>query len=307
VSGESVGYAYDALGRRVIRTDAVGVTRYFYANPGNPMLLTAMRDAAGVVTTYYYDDDGLLFAFQRGSSRYYVATDQVGSPRVVVDAAGTVVKLLAYDAFGLPTSDSAPAFELPIGFAGGLADPLTGLVHFMFRDYDPVSGRWSSRDPARFGGGDFNLYAYVHSNPVQYRDPLGLGIGISGDLYDIIGFEGEIVISGKGMSACVGVGAGFGGGLEFKRADPVARSGRYIAIEAEVTGGPLTVGAGAEMDPCGEWSTKPLKWGGGPLKFEEGDGEGEVSMDPTDWTQESLTGGKGEVKVVMKYCATTLD
>ena len=47
-----------------------------------------MRAPSGELTTYHYDEDGLLFALERGGARYYVATDQVGTPRVVTDAAG---------------------------------------------------------------------------------------------------------------------------------------------------------------------------------------------------------------------------
>ena len=86
---------------------------------------------------------------------------------MISDAAGTVVKRLDYDAFGGVTADSAPAFDLPIGSAGGLADGLTGLVNFGLRDYDPAAGRWTARDAALFAGQQANLYAYVGNDPVQ--------------------------------------------------------------------------------------------------------------------------------------------
>lgn len=42
------------------------------------------------------------------------------------------------------------------------------------RDYDPETGRWLSKDPILFGGGDTNLYGYVMADPVNFIDPLGL-------------------------------------------------------------------------------------------------------------------------------------
>jgi RHS repeat-associated protein len=42
------------------------------------------------------------------------------------------------------------------------------------RDYDPVVGRWTSKDPIRFGGGQSNLYVYLHNDPVNSIDPSGL-------------------------------------------------------------------------------------------------------------------------------------
>jgi RHS repeat-associated protein len=175
VGGQTVTYAYDGHGRRVARTDGTGTHQYLYGDPATPHLVTASRAPTGGLTTYYYDDAGLLFALKRGASWYYVATDQVGTPRVVVDAAGVAVKELEHDAFGNILSDSNPAFDLPIGFAGGLVDEVTGLVRFGFRDYDPAIGSWLARDPALYAGGQTNLYAYVGADPVGRRDPSGLG------------------------------------------------------------------------------------------------------------------------------------
>jgi hypothetical protein len=36
----------------------------------------------------YYDEAGLLFALHRGGAHYFVAADQVGTPRVVTDSKG---------------------------------------------------------------------------------------------------------------------------------------------------------------------------------------------------------------------------
>ena len=69
--------------------------------------------------------------------------------------------------------DTNPGFQ-PFGFAGGLYDYETGLVRFGARDYDPEVGRWTSKDPWLYRGGDTELYGYVQSNPVTFFDPYGL-------------------------------------------------------------------------------------------------------------------------------------
>src|SRR5712691_578551 len=101
-------------------------------------------------------------------------TDQLGSPRVVIDTAtGAIAQRLDYDTFGNVVLDTNPGFQ-PFGFGGGLYDPLTGLVHFGAREYDPETGRWTTKDPLGFGGGDANLYTYVGNDPVNNVDIRGL-------------------------------------------------------------------------------------------------------------------------------------
>jgi RHS repeat-associated protein len=177
VGGHAITYTYDGFGRRVTRKDDSGTYQYFYGNPEEFFEITAVRGPSGILSVYYYDEDGFLFALQRGSTWYYTATDQVGTPRVVSDATGSPVRTLGYDSFGKVIADSNPAFDLPIGFAGGLTDGDTGLVRFGYRDYEAEVGRWTARDPVFFGVDQFNLYAYVSNDPVNFRDPEGTGVG----------------------------------------------------------------------------------------------------------------------------------
>lgn len=106
---------------------------------------------------------------------YRTLSDHLGSPRLVVNLTdGTIAQRLDYDEFGniLPSSTN-PGFQ-PFGFAGGLYDQDTKLTRFGARDYDAETGRWTAKDPIRFGSGDVNLYGYVLSDPVNGVDPIGL-------------------------------------------------------------------------------------------------------------------------------------
>lgn len=46
-------------------------------------------------------------------------------------------------------------------------------MRFGARDYDSETGRWTSKDPILFDGGDTNLYGYVLNDPVNWVDPAG--------------------------------------------------------------------------------------------------------------------------------------
>jgi RHS repeat-associated protein len=78
---------------------------------------------------------------------------------------------LEYAAFGAVTG----AGWMPQGLAGGLFDPDTGLVRFGARDYDPQTGRLTSKDPILGQGGQANLYVYTNNDPVNFGDPRGTG------------------------------------------------------------------------------------------------------------------------------------
>jgi RHS repeat-associated protein len=110
----------------------------------------------------------------RGGVTYRIVTDHLGSPRLVVDTAtGAIAQRIDYDEFGQILLDSNPGFQ-PFGFAGGLYDQHTGLTRFGARDYDPFTGRWTTKDPIRFTGANTNLYAYVRNAPLGAIDPFGL-------------------------------------------------------------------------------------------------------------------------------------
>jgi RHS repeat-associated protein len=94
--------------------------------------------------------------------------------RLVVDTLnGTTVQRIDYDAWGNVALDTNPGFQ-PFAFGGGLYDVDTKLVRFGARDYDPETGRWTTKDPIGFRGGDTNLYAYVRNDPINKTDADGL-------------------------------------------------------------------------------------------------------------------------------------
>ena len=134
----------------------------------------AELDASGIVvsTFAYADRANTPSLMRRAGSAYRIIADHLGSVRLVVNVAtGQIAQRMDYDEFGNVILDTSPGFQ-PFGFLGGIYDRDTGLVRLGARDYDPVTGRWTAKDPAGFGGGE-NLYLYGDGDPVNMADVTG--------------------------------------------------------------------------------------------------------------------------------------
>ncbi|WP_049722419.1 carbohydrate-binding protein [Gilvimarinus polysaccharolyticus] len=221
---KSITYRHNALGNRVAKlVDGVLVEKYLWQDLTT---LLATYDGQGNLKQRFEHTLGHTpTSFTQGGQRYFIQTDHLGSPRVVTDNSGAVIKSIGYDSYGVVIEDSNPAFKIPFGFAGGLYDADTGLVRFGFRDYDPDIGRWTARDPIGFGGGDTNLYGYVSNNPIQFVDLNGLQADLNGGRHipyagststdvlmtehkvgtvlDTSNFSGEYVVFGHGNTEII--------------------------------------------------------------------------------------------------------
>jgi RHS repeat-associated protein len=170
---QAISYRHNAMGQRVAKlVDGVVTEQYLWQDLTT---LLAIYDGAGHLRQRFeYTLGHTPTSFTQDGQRYFIQTDHLGSPRVITDGSGNLVKVIDYDSYGNVTQDSNPAFAIPFGFAGGLQDADTGLIRFGYRDYDPETGRWTARDPIGFAGGDTNLYGYVLGDPVSGLDLTGL-------------------------------------------------------------------------------------------------------------------------------------
>lgn len=217
--GTQVRYDLDAMGRRAaVRKNGTVTGRYLYGLEAIGPVAELNADNTVRSRFVYATRSHVPDYMVRDGITYRFVTDEQGSVRRVVNTTtGTVEQQLSYDPYGVVLEDTEPGFQ-PFGYAGGLTDPDTGLVRFGARDYDPALGRWTSKDPIGFGGGDTNLYAYVAGDPVNSIDPTGLildtlvDIGfIAYDLYKI----GDSLLSGCGITSTDGAPLAADVGLAF--------------------------------------------------------------------------------------------
>ncbi|MBK7584475.1 MAG: hypothetical protein IPI67_30255 [Myxococcales bacterium] len=290
-----IEYQLDGLGRRVTRKKIVGgqtvsEERYLWAE-GNRLLATL--DGGGNLTAQFVYASGahvpdLMLVFGAGGSAasvYRILTDQVGSVRAVVRSDGVVTQRISYDAWGKPTASAGnPNVRGPFGFAGGLWDDDTGLVHFGARDYDPEVGRWITKDPSLFDGG-MNLYAYAFSDPVNLVDPSGT-IALPPQVYMaaggfIIGFSVNAVMqavvqSGNGQKTNINWTNAVKSGLVGAAQGALGASGfAATSWSAAMLGSVAGMANYAATTPTCQWNTSDYAaaglwgavggWVGGPL------------------------------------------
>jgi len=256
--GTHVAYVVDAQQRRTARlVNGVVTNRWLYQSQ---LAIAAEVDSAGTpIRTFTYGTHGNvpdLMTLANGR-QYRLVTDHLGSVRLVIDvAADTVLQQLAYDAYGRVIVDTKPGFQ-PFGYAGGLYDPLTGLVRFGARDYDAEVGRWTAADPIGFGGGTPNVYEYVAGIPIILTDPSGRCIPwcVAGAVGGVIGAAQTYAATGSASQAGAGFVVGFISG-----ALPGIGASRFLTSRlAQLLVSGFTAGAGGSL--FAQWDAHcPIDW-----------------------------------------------
>jgi len=177
-----------AFGNRVSKTVNGVTTQYLVEDDVNPTGLPQVVEeltgsfGAGVVTrTYTYGlqriSENLSPAVSGNSTwttSFYVY-DGGGSVRQLTNSNGVVTDEYEYDAYGnsFTKSGTTPNNYL---YRAEQYDSDLGLYYLRARYYNPLTGRFLSRDPkdgSAFDPKTLHKYLYVGSNPVNYVDPRG--------------------------------------------------------------------------------------------------------------------------------------
>lgn len=163
-------FNYDGFNHRRATADTVsGITitsRYMWCDD----TLCQARDGSDNVLRRYLDEGEYNVST---SQKLVYMPDHIGSVRDALDATtGNRVASYDFSPYGTITQSNVTN-GVDYQYARLFAHVQSGLQLSVTRPYDPVTGRWPSRDPIKEAG-DLNLYSYVNANPMNFLDPEGL-------------------------------------------------------------------------------------------------------------------------------------
>ncbi|MFH1146227.1 MAG: RHS repeat-associated core domain-containing protein [Pseudomonadota bacterium] len=157
--GDTISFAYDALGRRISKTSLAGTTRYIYDGYQS----VVETDASGTVKAAYVYGTGIdeALTVTRNGGTYYYHYDGLGSVVGLTDSTGAIVEQYQYDVYGQPAIYDGAGNAIPqsaIGnsymFTGREFDKETGIYYYRARYYSPQLGRFLQRDPLTWAPDD---------------------------------------------------------------------------------------------------------------------------------------------------------
>ena len=181
-----ITYSYDYLSRRISKKVGSATAERYVYDGWNPIakytgttlvesyawgmdLSGSMQGAGGVGGLLAVTDEAAA-----GDPAYFPTYDGNGNVSEYLNASGAIQAHYEYDPFGSTTVETGTkAADFSHRFSTKPLDSETGLYYYGYRYYDPLTGRWPSRDPIQERGG-VNLYGFVVNDGMNLVDVNGL-------------------------------------------------------------------------------------------------------------------------------------
>ena len=165
---QSFNYAYDALGRRIAKSDAFGTTHFAW--DGDRM---ALEQRGRNETTFFFHPESFVPLAQiHDGLLHHLHTDHLGTPLEASNDAGEITWRVTYRTWGNVVTEEVTEIQQRVRFQGQYFDTETALQYNRFRYYEPGTSRFIAQDPIGLRGGT-NLFSFV-PNPSNWIDPYGL-------------------------------------------------------------------------------------------------------------------------------------
>ena len=165
---QTFSYAYDALGRRVAKTDAFGATQFAW--DGDRLALE--RRGGNEVVYLYHPESFVPLAQVHDGVLHHVHTDHLGTPLEASNDAGEITWRVTYRAWGSVVVEEVAEIPQRLRAQGQYFDSETELHYNRFRYYDSQVGRFISKDPIGLKG-SLNGFLFAPT-PTGWIDPFGL-------------------------------------------------------------------------------------------------------------------------------------
>jgi RHS repeat-associated protein len=184
----SVTLQYDGDGNRVGKTVGSTTSRYLVDDLNPTGYAQVVEELVGGAVTRQY-----TYGLQRINQNQLISStwtpsfygyDGFGSVRTLTDSTGTVTDTYDYDAWGNTTNTVGSTTNAYL-YRGEQLDPDLGLYYLRARYFNPVTGRFLTRDPYEPCGcstcgcscgrdpSALHKYMYGAANPVNRIDPSG--------------------------------------------------------------------------------------------------------------------------------------